>query len=96
MGAAVGTGPVETLDGAVRDALTAHYEFLHDISLTDFKVRVLNPERAAAAKVRVFITSTDHHGRSWDTVGVHENIVEASWQALVDSLEYYYNNFALK
>ena len=51
------------------------------------------PEQAAAAKVRVFITSSDHQ-HSWDTVGVSENIVEASWEALVDSFEYYYNNFA--
>ncbi len=94
MGAAVGVGPVETLDAALRDALVPHYPFISKISLTDYRVRVLNPERASAAKVRVFITSTDHEGRSWDTVGVNENIVEASWEALVDSLEYYYNEFA--
>ncbi len=94
MGAAVGVGPVETLDAALRDALVPHYPFISKISLTDYRVRVLNPERASAAKVRVFITSTDHEGRTWDTVGVNENIVEASWEALVDSLEYYYNEFA--
>ncbi len=93
MGAAVGVGPVETLDGALRDALVPHYPFITKISLTDYRVRVLNPEQASAAKVRVFITSTDHEGRTWDTVGVDENIVEASWEALVDSLEYYYNEF---
>jgi 2-isopropylmalate synthase len=93
MGAAVGVGPVETLDAALRDALVPHYPFIERISLTDYRVRVLNPERASAAKVRVFITSTDHQGRSWDTVGVHENIVEASWEALVDSLEYYFNQY---
>ena len=48
------------------------------------------------AKVRVFITSTDHEGRSWDTVGVNENIVEASWEALVDSLEWYYNEHCVE
>lgn len=96
MGAAVGVGPVETLDAALRDALAPHYPFIDRISLTDYRVRVLNPERASAAKVRVFITSTDHAGRSWDTVGVHENIVEASWEALIDSLEYYYNAFELE
>ena len=95
MGAAVGVGPVETLDAAMRDALVPHHPFITKISLTDYRVRVLNPERASAAKVRVFITSTDHEGRSWDTVGVHENIVEASWEALVDSLEYYYNEFVV-
>ncbi|MEE8442058.1 MAG: citramalate synthase, partial [Spirochaetia bacterium] len=60
MGAAVGTGPVETLDHALRDALAPHYPFIGKIGLTDYRVRVLNPERASAAKVRVFITSTDH------------------------------------
>ncbi len=95
MGAAVGVGPVETLDAAVRDALEPHYPFIGRISLTDYRVRVLNPERASAAKVRVFVTSTDHQGRAWDTVGVNENIVEASWEALVDSLEYYYNEYVL-
>ena len=93
MGAAVGVGPVETLDAALRDALIPHHPYIEKISLTDYRVRVLNPEEATAAKVRVFITSTDHEGRSWDTVGVHENIVEASWEALVDSLEYYFNTF---
>lgn len=93
MGASVGVGPVETLDAALRDALQPHYPFLSRISLTDYRVRVLNPERASAAKVRVFISSTDHAGRSWDTVGVNENIVEASWEALVDSIEFYYNEY---
>jgi 2-isopropylmalate synthase len=94
MGAAVGVGPVETLDAALRDALVPHFPFINRIGLTDYRVRVLNPEKASAAKVRVFITSTDHEGHTWDTVGVHENIVEASWEALVDSLEYYYNEIA--
>ncbi len=96
MGAAVGVGPVETLDGALRDAIAHFYPFINDISLTDYKVRVLNPETAeTAAKVRVFISFTDHHQNTWDTVGVSENIVEASWEALVDSLNYYYNTFIL-
>lgn len=96
MGASVGVGPVETLDAALRDALEPHYPFISKISLTDYRVRVLNPEQASAAKVRVFIASTDHAGRTWDTVGVHENIVEASWEALVDSLEYYYNEYEVE
>ena len=95
MGASVGVGPVETLDAALRDALTPHFPFIENISLTDYRVRVLNPERASAAKVRVFITTTDHQGRSWDTVGVNENIVEASWEAVVESLEYYYNTYVV-
>jgi len=94
MGAAVGIGPVETLDHALRDALLPHHPFLNDINLIDYRVRVLNPQYAASAKVRVFITTSDHV-RTWDTVGVSENIVEASWEALLDSLEYYYNNYIL-
>jgi 2-isopropylmalate synthase len=95
MGAAVRVGPVETLDAALRDALLPIFPFINKIKLTDYKVRVLNPEKASAAKVRVFITSSDSD-HDWDTVGVSENIVEASWQALIDSFEYYYNNFELK
>ena len=90
MGAGVGVGPVETLDAAIRHALRESAPFLQQINLVDYRVRVLNPEESTAAKVRVFITSSDHN-HSWDTVGVHENIIEASWQALVDSFEYYYN-----
>ncbi|WP_028973969.1 citramalate synthase [Spirochaeta cellobiosiphila] len=94
MGAATGIGPVGTLDKCLRDALGEFYPFIKDISLIDYKVRVLNPEKdAAQGKVRVFVTSSDKHS-SWDTVGVHQNIVEASWEALVDSFEYYYNKRA--
>jgi 2-isopropylmalate synthase len=93
MGAGVGIGPVETLDAALRDALLPLYPFIEKISLIDYKVRVLNPQEAAASKVRVFITSTDHKENSWDTVGVSENIVEASWDAIVESFEYYYNTY---
>jgi len=95
MGAAVGIGPVETLDHALRDALLPFHPFLQQINLTDYRVRVLNPQEASASKVRVFITTSDHE-KSWDTVGVSENIVEASWEAIVDSLEYYYNNYVLE
>jgi 2-isopropylmalate synthase len=95
MGAAVGLGPVEALDGCLRDALLPFHPFIDRIKLTDYAVRVLNPEAATAARVRVFITSFDGE-RSWETVGVSENIVEASWQALVDSMEYYYLNFILE
>ncbi len=94
MGAAVGVGPVGTLDHAIRDALKTFHPFIESICLIDYRVRVLNPEEASEAKVRVFITSTDHKN-VWDTVGVSENIVEASWEALVDSIDYYYNNFIL-
>lgn len=92
MGAAVGVGPVETIDMALRDALVPHCGFLDQIVLTDYRVRVLNPESASAAKVRVFITCSDHE-HSWTTVGVNENIVEASWEALIDAYEYYFNRY---
>lgn len=92
MGAAVCVGPVDTLDHALRDALLPVCPWLDRITLTDFRVRVLNPESGAAAKVRVFVTYSDHE-TSWDTVGVNENIVEASWEALTDAIEYYYNAF---
>jgi 2-isopropylmalate synthase len=95
MGAAAGNGPVETLDYCLRDALEARHPFLAKIKLIDYAVRVLNPERATAARVRVFITSSDGE-RTWSTVGVSEDIVDASWQALVDGMEYYYNNFVLE
>ena len=92
MGAAVGVGPVDTLDQSLRDALEAQHPFLKKISLIDYKVRILDPQSASAAKVRVFVTTTDHE-KEWDTVGVSENIIEASWEALIDSFDYYYNNF---
>ena len=95
MGAGVGEGPVETLDKALRHALTQTYDFLNQIHLIDYRVRVLEPEKSTEAKVRVFITCTTGE-TSWDTVGVSENIVEASWEALVDSVEYYYNNFVAR
>jgi 2-isopropylmalate synthase len=91
MGAAVGDGPVDTLNGALRDALMPLHPFLKKLKLVDYRVRVLNPERATAAKVRVFITTSDGE-KTWDTVGVDENIIEASWQALVDGMEFYYNS----
>ncbi len=94
MGAGTGDGPVDTLSAALKDALLPLYPFLKKLKLTDYRVRVLNPERATAARVRVFITTSDGE-ESWDTVGVDENIIEASWQALVDGLEYYYNNFVI-
>ncbi len=80
-------GPVEALDQALRGALTPFYPTLKNMRLTDYKVRVLDTKDGTAAKVRVLIESQDDHD-SWTTVGVHENIIEASWEALVDSIEY--------
>ena len=85
--AAEGNGPVHALDRALRKALERFYPKIRNVRLVDYKVRVLNADAATAAKVRVLIQSTDGT-RTWGTVGVSENVVEASWQALVDSLEY--------
>lgn len=85
--ASEGDGPVNALDGALRKALLDFYPGVADMHLSDFKVRVLDSKAGTAAKVRVFIESQDEK-ESWWTVGVSENIIEASWQALVDSIEY--------
>jgi 2-isopropylmalate synthase len=82
-----GDGPVNALDGALRKALEPHYPVLKDMRLTDYRVRVINPKAATAARVRVVIQSADSR-RVWGTVGVSENIIDASWLALVDSVEY--------
>jgi len=82
-----GDGPVNALDGALRKALEKFYPSLSDMHLIDFKVRVINPKEATAAKVRVIIESHDHKD-TWGTVGVSGNLIEASWKALVESIEY--------
>ncbi len=85
--AAEGVGPVSALDRALRKSLTTFFPCIKDIRLTDYKVRVLNPKGATDAKVRVLIESSDGQD-TWGTVGVSENLIEASWQALVDSITY--------
>ncbi|MDO5853551.1 MAG: citramalate synthase [Thermoplasmata archaeon] len=82
-----GNGPVNALDNALRKALESFFPDLRRIRLTDYKVRVLDEKSATAARVRVLIRSTDG-ASSWTTVGVSENVIEASLIALVDSLEY--------
>nr|PZN10371.1 MAG: citramalate synthase [Caldicoprobacter oshimai] len=89
--AAEGDGPVNALDKALRKALEVFYPQLKKMRLTDYKVRVLDTSKATAAKVRVHIESTDGE-RVWGTVGVSTNIIEASWNALVDSIEYFLYN----
>lgn len=84
---AEGDGPVHALDLALRRALEGSYPMISEIQLTDYKVRVLNEEAGTGAVVRVLIESAAH-GRSWNTVGVSANLIEASWRALVDSMEY--------
>ena len=85
--AAEGEGPVNALDKALRKALEVFYPALSDVHLTDYKVRVLDSGSATASKVRVLIESSDGVD-SWTTVGVSKDIIEASWGALVDSIEY--------
>ncbi|MGL4420016.1 MAG: alpha-isopropylmalate synthase regulatory domain-containing protein, partial [Gemmataceae bacterium] len=82
-----GDGPVNALDGALRKALVPVYPQLERLRLVDYKVRVVNAREGSAARVRVVIESRDDLAL-WGTVGVSENIIEASWLALVDSFEY--------
>ena len=82
-----GDGPVNALDKSLRKALSKFFPVINDVRLTDYKVRVLDERAATAARVRVLIRSTD--GKStWSTVGVSENVIEASLIALSDSMEY--------
>lgn len=85
--AAEGDGPVNALDRALRKALVRFYPEIADVRLKDFKVRIMDGDSGTASKTRVLIESGDKHN-TWGTVGVSENIIEASWEALVDSVEY--------
>ena len=84
---AEGNGPVNALDAALRKAIGSHYPGLSAVHLTDFKVRVLDTSKGTAAVTRVLIDSTDGK-RTWTTIGVSENVIEASWAALSDSIVY--------
>lgn len=85
--AAEGNGPVNALDGALRKALLPSFPQINDFELVDYKVRILDSNSGTAAIVRVLI-DTQCDGRRWSTVGASENIIEASWQALTDSIEF--------
>ncbi len=85
--ASEGNGPVDALNNALRKALEKFYPRLSETELIDYKVRILNESAATQATTRVLIESSDHDSR-WGTVGVSPNIIEASWEALVDSFEY--------
>ncbi|GIO30238.1 MULTISPECIES: citramalate synthase [Paenibacillus] len=85
--AAEGNGPVNALDNALRKALVQYFPAIKEMHLSDYKVRVLDEKDATAAKVRVLIESRDI-SNSWNTVGVSGNVIEASWEALVDSMRY--------
>ncbi len=84
---AEGNGPVNALDNALRKALIPFYPYLSGLKLTDYKVRILHPEKATGAITRVLIESMDEN-ETWGTIGLSENIIEASWEALVDSFKY--------
>ena len=95
MAAAEGSGPVNALDQAIRKALIKFYPELKEMRLLDYKVRILEGKKGTEAKTRVLIESGDHHSK-WGTVGVSENIIEASWQALMDSIQYKLSGLADK
>jgi 2-isopropylmalate synthase len=82
-----GNGPVNALDAALRLALEQLFPDLAQLELVDYKVRILENEHGTDAVVRVLVETSDGQ-TEWDTVGVHENIIEASWQALVDAVTY--------
>ncbi|MCC7175010.1 MAG: citramalate synthase [Bryobacterales bacterium] len=82
---ASGHGPVNALDLCLRQCLSSLYPSISGVRLVDYKVRVLEPRKGTAAKVRVLIEWTDHH-RSWTTVGVSDDVIEASWSAMVDAI----------
>ena len=82
-----GEGPVNALDAALRKALRPFYPAIDTITLEDYKVRIIDSQKGTAARTRVLIVSTDGHD-SWATVGVSDNIIEASWLAVVDSFEF--------
>ena len=86
MNVANGNGPVNALDIALRKALLPIYPELEDMRLTDYKVRILTPQAATAAVTRVMIESADRQDRRWTTVGVSPNIIDASFNALFDSI----------
>ena len=85
-----GDGPVNALDAALRKALRPFYSWIDSVRLADYKVRIIDGSRGTAAKTRVLIVSTDG-ATTWGTVGVSDNIIEASWLALVDSYEFFAN-----
>jgi 2-isopropylmalate synthase len=85
--AAEGNGPVNALDHALRKALTKFYPQIGRMHLIDFKVRIVEGSEGTAARVKVLLDSRDGE-EMWSTIGVSENIIDASWQALVDSIQY--------
>lgn len=89
MTVAEGNGPVNALDAAIRKALLPHYPQLGSMYLNDYKVRILTPQEATAALTRVMIESRDDEGRSWNTIGVSHNVIDASYNALFDAITFH-------
>jgi len=85
--AAEGDGPVDALDAALRKALLPRYPAVSELQLADYKVRILDGQNGTAAVTRVLV-DTQRGGRRWSTVGASTNIIEASWRAIVDAIEY--------
>ncbi len=85
MATAEGNGPVNALDAALRLAIEPHFRQLRNVHLTDYRVRVLDTAKGTDAVTRVLLDTADAEG-SWSTIGVSENIIEASWEALVDAV----------
>ena len=88
MTVAEGNGPVNALDGALRKALQKHFPVVKDIALTDYKVRILTPGEGTKAITRVMIESRDSKGHIWNTIGVSANVIDASFNAIFDSVNY--------
>ena len=89
MTVAEGNGPVNALDAALRKALLPHYPQLAKMHLNDYKVRILTPSDATAALTRVMIESRDDQGRTWNTLGVSHNVIDASYAALCDAITFH-------
>ena len=84
----IGNGPVNAIDSALRKALISFYPTLEYLKLTDYKVMILSPEKGTGAITRVFIESIDEKNLHWTTIGVSPNIIDASYNAIYDSITY--------
>ena len=84
----IGNGPVNAIDSALRKALTSFYPSLENLKLTDYKVMILSPEKGTGAITRVLIESKDDKDNHWTTIGVSPNIIDASYNAIYDSITY--------
>ena len=84
----IGNGPVNAIDSALRKALVSFYPTLKNLKLTDYKVNIISPEKGTGAITRVIIESTDKSGKHWTTIGVSPNIIDASYNAIHDSITF--------